>query len=646
MRYGRLRVTTPDGQVREHGLDVPAVTIGRSPENTIVVDDVSVSRRHARVTIDSGMAFIEDLGSENGIYLGTQRLSPNQRQLFGQNAVRVGSVEIAYLPPDSGSPASGGSRSNPAALPGAASAMPAGQSLAVTLRGPATPITAGGVGTATVQVHNRGTTVDEVSIAVVDLPPGWAEVTRNGIPLLPGARDEVTVMLRPPRSAAAAAGEHPFAVAVTSRATGTEIRTVGSLTLEPFAGMNASMQPVRSDRNFTIALENTGNAPLAIALSAQDEEGALRFEFGSLNVELPPGQRTTVRLQAKLPGAPKFGRELLRPFTVEVRQQGGSAERTRIAGQLRVKPPLQAWKMPAIALLVLSGLAGGGYTYARQCEAWSLPGCRDSGAGVPAGGDGTPVVAGGSPTAAGGGIPTQPGGGDGATPMVTQPGASQTVPGGGGESPTTAIGSATVTTPTTATEAPPTATPTPPSDLRFDKAEKVLDTNLDYVAIVTTTAGEFMIDLDVANAYATSNSFAFLAMKGFYDGLRFSALGGSVEFGDGDGKGTAGYTQPADFTGVANKRGTVGMVPIADDPGEVGSVWFVNLKDNVVFDTGGFAGVVRPVFATVTSGMDVVDALSSDDAVKGIEIRAKTVRPFPLPTLVFPFQTQPPILLP
>ncbi|MEJ5202383.1 MAG: FHA domain-containing protein, partial [Anaerolineales bacterium] len=52
--------------------------IGREAGNHIVLDSTSVSRRHARVTLISGMVSITDLGSKNGVYKNGQRLNPHQ----------------------------------------------------------------------------------------------------------------------------------------------------------------------------------------------------------------------------------------------------------------------------------------------------------------------------------------------------------------------------------------------------------------------------------------------------------------------------------------------------------------------------------------------------------------------------------------
>jgi DNA-binding winged helix-turn-helix (wHTH) protein len=57
--------------------------IGRDPECAVFVDDGTVSRRHARVTVKGNEAFLEDLGSKNGT-------SVNGRKPEGPCGVRHG----------------------------------------------------------------------------------------------------------------------------------------------------------------------------------------------------------------------------------------------------------------------------------------------------------------------------------------------------------------------------------------------------------------------------------------------------------------------------------------------------------------------------------------------------------------------------
>jgi hypothetical protein len=72
------------------------ITIGRDISNRLVINDPEVSRRHARLTSQSGGYVIEDLGSTNGTFVDGQKLMgphllrPGQTVMFGEK------ITLAY----------------------------------------------------------------------------------------------------------------------------------------------------------------------------------------------------------------------------------------------------------------------------------------------------------------------------------------------------------------------------------------------------------------------------------------------------------------------------------------------------------------------------------------------------------------------
>lgn len=85
---------SPDGQISPQGgsgqreaIDIGAsalMSIGRTPDNDIVVSDVLASRRHAQLTASPQGLVIEDLRSVNGTYVDGRRIS---RQLLTEGSV-------------------------------------------------------------------------------------------------------------------------------------------------------------------------------------------------------------------------------------------------------------------------------------------------------------------------------------------------------------------------------------------------------------------------------------------------------------------------------------------------------------------------------------------------------------------------------
>ena len=60
---------------RRHVLAYGINTIGRDPESTVCLNDSSVSRAHARITITDAQAMVEDLQSKNGTSVQNQAIS-------------------------------------------------------------------------------------------------------------------------------------------------------------------------------------------------------------------------------------------------------------------------------------------------------------------------------------------------------------------------------------------------------------------------------------------------------------------------------------------------------------------------------------------------------------------------------------------
>jgi len=71
------------------------VTLGRSPECEITLDDDGVSRMHARIVMRQGQPEIEDLRSTNGTYVDGVRVSTSIRLQDGSR-VRIGGMTLKF----------------------------------------------------------------------------------------------------------------------------------------------------------------------------------------------------------------------------------------------------------------------------------------------------------------------------------------------------------------------------------------------------------------------------------------------------------------------------------------------------------------------------------------------------------------------
>jgi pSer/pThr/pTyr-binding forkhead associated (FHA) protein len=74
-------------------LDEVPILIGRGPDAAIRLDDDYVSTRHARIGSSGDTWYVEDLGSTNGTYIGSQRLTQATAVQLGTQ-VRVGKTTL------------------------------------------------------------------------------------------------------------------------------------------------------------------------------------------------------------------------------------------------------------------------------------------------------------------------------------------------------------------------------------------------------------------------------------------------------------------------------------------------------------------------------------------------------------------------
>jgi pSer/pThr/pTyr-binding forkhead associated (FHA) protein len=71
------------------------ITIGRDPASDIFLNDITVSRRHARIFFKKDEAFIEDLGSLNGIFVDGKRVE--KAQLKPGAEIQIGKFKLVFF---------------------------------------------------------------------------------------------------------------------------------------------------------------------------------------------------------------------------------------------------------------------------------------------------------------------------------------------------------------------------------------------------------------------------------------------------------------------------------------------------------------------------------------------------------------------
>jgi pSer/pThr/pTyr-binding forkhead associated (FHA) protein len=71
------------------------MSIGRTPDAEIFLDDVTVSRNHALIVQRRDGAYIDDLGSLNGTYVNRHRIESHR--LDDGDEIQIGKFKLSYL---------------------------------------------------------------------------------------------------------------------------------------------------------------------------------------------------------------------------------------------------------------------------------------------------------------------------------------------------------------------------------------------------------------------------------------------------------------------------------------------------------------------------------------------------------------------
>ncbi|MDQ6915228.1 MAG: peptidylprolyl isomerase [Actinomycetota bacterium] len=169
--------------------------------------------------------------------------------------------------------------------------------------------------------------------------------------------------------------------------------------------------------------------------------------------------------------------------------------------------------------------------------------------------------------------------------------------------------------------------PKPKPTQRLPKPTLTLSPSHAWTAVLETSCGNIAIALDVKQAPRTAASFAYLARRGFYDGLTFHRIvpGFVVQGGDpqGTGQGGPGYSVvEAPPRSTRYTRGVVAMAKTEiEDPGTSGSQFFI---------VTGPDAQLPPDYAVVgkvSSGLDAVDRIATEPTDQGNPDPARREQP-------------------
>jgi beta-lactam-binding protein with PASTA domain len=169
-------------------------------------------------------------------------------------------------------------------------------------------------------VRNQSGIVDNYELQVEGMPDDWWSIFPDTVYLVPFGtggtyEQEVEVHLHPPRSPEAESRMWELRVVAHSKAQGQPAASAPlALGIEPYTETQTKVRPERTKGRrkavFDVAVRNSANAPVLVALEGSDPDGEMEFAFDRPPQEVGPGDDVNVGMRVTPPRQRWVGRPL------------------------------------------------------------------------------------------------------------------------------------------------------------------------------------------------------------------------------------------------------------------------------------------------------------------------------------------------
>jgi len=183
---------------------------------------------------------------------------------------------------------------------------------------------------ATVALKNTGQTVDQFTVSVDGLQPGWYSLPVSSVALFPNDQDTLKVIINAPK-AEAKGGVYPFHIKVTSQENPSDSATLNvSLSVTALPEVALEIQPpvlTGNKGHYRVVVTNPGTSEAALELKAISRDARLKFTQSAKTLNIPAGGRQETDYDASLSWLTYFfGKEAA--FQVAAAMPGGTEAKT------------------------------------------------------------------------------------------------------------------------------------------------------------------------------------------------------------------------------------------------------------------------------------------------------------------------------
>jgi predicted component of type VI protein secretion system len=285
--------------------------VGRMPDNDIVLDDPSISRKHARIEWNGQRVKIVDLATKSGTLLNSQPVAAESPQTWqpGQE-VRIGSFTLRL--------SLGSSGTVNVTIPSEFQHLMLTPGVAIDV-----PVT----------VQNRRMAPDTFMITIDEWPANWIADPVQPVVVKAGTQASTSIRLLVPEGAVREAGSYSVKICAIGQNRPDSLDTTTALwRIIPAArpAVQVAIDPERGQgreqARFILKLTNSQSQSIDVMLSAQDEKQQLAYSFAQSRLSIGPSATVDVAMTVRSSGGRVFGGALTHTFTVSASVIGGETQ--------------------------------------------------------------------------------------------------------------------------------------------------------------------------------------------------------------------------------------------------------------------------------------------------------------------------------
>ncbi|MCS6836680.1 MAG: FHA domain-containing protein [Anaerolineae bacterium] len=359
MAYGRLDIYYADGRAETHYLEASHLTIGKSQDASIRLDDESISGHHLSIQWADGVVSLCDLESEGGTFIDGQPIGHQPVILAETEEIQIGTLRLIFQPLDL-------QATVPSSVQDTAVVPKLGFSASFDQR--AVDVWPAAMTSVLLTLSAHGLQPLSLEIRASGLPEAYWRLSRRHINLDPREPSNVLLNFKPPRHPQTKPGRYTLVLdIIPNEQLDQAQRYELPVTVHPYGGFGVALSQacLKLDEVVTLYLHNQGSEAVSVTLSARSRDGSLGARFSLNGTTLLAGERGQVIVTPQALKRPLIGQPQVHELFIEVQAQ--TAARWLLAQVVRVEVPprLKPWATlsllgvgASLILLLLLGLLG------------------------------------------------------------------------------------------------------------------------------------------------------------------------------------------------------------------------------------------------------------------------------------------------